>query len=312
MSEEDLFRALLAFLLGLAAKFIYDIWAERRRRKSLVFSKVVLSSFSISSLEDQLREQTQVLYQGYQVNSIHLVRVRIRNAGYASIKSQAFTVRFGEKAKIIGNPAISGSSEDLRFIEPDLSRTGNERRFIVHLIQKGHEIVFDFAVINHESPNFEIEPGIDLKDAKSMDDTDLDVVPTITGEKIGIDFIQTVTRFVSIALLIPIMYLIRSFLEGLDGSMFSVPYASLWNFVIAIFWLALLRYAYQLIPYAIDWLNGLREFAVGGDYISIGTISSGTGIAVGNSASASLRTSPAEMEALLKKLTGSADPDLDS
>jgi hypothetical protein len=50
MLTQDLLKALLGFLVGLAAKMLYDLWSERRRRQRLVFRKMNRSSFSIDQL----------------------------------------------------------------------------------------------------------------------------------------------------------------------------------------------------------------------------------------------------------------------
>ena len=305
MSNEDLVKALFAFLLGLLAKILYDFWNERRKRKGLAFTKTIIGSFTKDSLEEQLQDYTQVYYSGLDVQSIHLVRVKLKNVGYAAIKHQVFSVKFTENAQIIGRPALSGSDEDLKLITEDHSQKANQQRFVVDVIQKGREIAVDFVVINHGTSEFEVQHGIDPEMATSMDPTDLDVDVSLSGEQLGVNFVSLLKQWVIVALLLPIMYVIRNLLNDLGGTVGSVTFASLWNIFIIGAWIGLMHISYRLVPLLIEWLETFifgpgTLTRIAGDYISgdkvgadkvssdkisIGDILRATGVAIGTGAS---------------------------
>jgi hypothetical protein len=236
---EKLIAALVAFILGLLAKFIYDMWNDRRKRKSLIFVKTIISSFTLSDLEKDIREQTQVIYSGHPVRSIHLVRVEVENDGSVALANQAFTVRFSKDAQIIGEPQSKSSEEDLKFVERDLSSDKqNSLRFIIKLLQKRRRLSWDLAVINHTDSDFVVEHGIAATDEK-LEGVDLDVFSTITNEKAKIDLIGRIRRILVLVMSIPIVIIIQKLIAfALDyfNSNFSIfPIAN-----IAILWLLLL------------------------------------------------------------------------
>ncbi|MBV7334266.1 hypothetical protein KFU94_39730 [Chloroflexi bacterium TSY] len=132
MPTEDLLGALLAFALGLLAKFLYDIWTDSRKQKSLLFVKTVLSSFRLSDLDDDIRKEMQVSYGHRNIQSVHRVRVEVENNGAAVVNNQAFTVRFSENASIISPPQSQSSSEDLREVQVDeQAKQPNSYRFLL-------------------------------------------------------------------------------------------------------------------------------------------------------------------------------------
>ncbi len=256
MPKEELAAALVAFLLGLLAKFLYDIWSDRRKRKSLVFVKTVVSSFNLNSLEEDLREQTQVIYTGHPVKSIHLVRVEVENSGFLAVANQAFTVRFSKDAQIIGEPQSESSEEDLRFVERDLSSDKqNSRRFIIKLLQKSRQLSWDLTVINHEQSDFVVEHGIATTDEK-LEGVDVDVSSTITSEKAQIDLIGRIRRVLVLLISIPVIIITRELITfSLDYFEWNFPIVPITN--IAIVWLLLLviRDIWQSIEPLVSLLN---------------------------------------------------------
>lgn len=286
MTPRDLVAAVFAFLLGLLAKFVYDLWSESRKKKYLEFTKTIQSSFSINKIAEDLRKQIQVLYEGQAINSIHLVRVDVENTSLSAISNQTFTVRFSELAHIIGDPQSDSSSEDLRFVEADTETDApNLRRFIIRRILKGRRLSWVFAVVNHdETKKIEVEHGT-LEEASGED---LNVEPTEKEEKAQLDLEERLRRIVTFLILVPIVVLLRNALSAVPGSEpLLVPFFS---GLLTVVWLILLSLIIGTISPLMNWLRGLRASGeyVGGDLISIGNITTSRGVAIGEAASAQL------------------------
>jgi hypothetical protein len=185
MSKEKLVSALVAFVLGLLAKFIYDVWEERRKRKQIVLKKSVISKFNPNELEEGIRESTQVLYQGRNINSIQIVHVEVENKSASALRNQAITVRFSDQAQILNVEQDSETtSEDLRYVALDPQTESHKKRYILQLLRKDSHIGWNFTVINHRASDFVVEHGVASTEAKK---TDLDVETLITADKTQLD-----------------------------------------------------------------------------------------------------------------------------
>ena len=121
MDQKEIVSALVAFILGLLAKIIYDVWSDRRKRKTLLITKTILSSFTLGSLDEGIRNQIDVLYNNRSIESVRLLRVDLENNGSLAVKNQAITVRFADDARIVGEPNSDSSTEDLRNVELDMT-----------------------------------------------------------------------------------------------------------------------------------------------------------------------------------------------
>ena len=251
MELKDIISALVAFLFGLLAKFIYDIWSERRKRKTLLIRKSTLTSFTLGSLEKDIREKIEVLFEKHPIKSIQLVRVSMENSGFSAIKNQAVTIKFGDKAQIIGEPISKSSSEDLRYIKYDYSAsTFNKRRILFELLRKGAKVSWDFAVINHDQNDFIVEHGISKND-KEITDNDLDVVSTIANEKISPDLSGRIKRIFTYLIFTQIMVLLRdSFLQN----MLQIA-APVINAATIIIWILLIQEVTKSIIPITEWLR---------------------------------------------------------
>lgn len=280
MDQQEFFSALLAFLLGLLAKFIYDIWNERRKRKTLFISKTTISSFTLGSLEKDIREQIEVYYKKLPITSIKLIRVNIENTGWAAIRNQVITIRFSKDAQIIGEPTSDSSSENLRYVETDKDNlSSNTRRFLIKLLRKDASLSWNVAVINHTDNDFVVEHGISTLD-KDITESDIDVSSTITNQKIALDVASRFRRIITYSILTQIVALTRdSFVFGFQD--LAKPIMN----VVIIFMLAfLIREFAQSITPILEWINGTlanlspktdMDFAVSGS-VSESTIAIST------------------------------------
>jgi len=254
MEVKEIISALIAFLFGLIAKFIYDLWSERRKRKSLLIRKTVLTSFTLGSLEKDIREKLEVLYNHLPITSIQLVRVSMENSGSATIKNQAITIRFGDKAKIIGEPQSNSSSEDLRYIKFDLENPNqNRKRILFELLRKGAKISWDFAVINHNETDFIVEHGISKFD-KESEDSDLDVISIITNEKTGLDVSGRVRNIIILMVFTQIVSLLR------DAFVVGMPYLHdiatlISNILIITIWVFLIQEIARSVIPIMKWIS---------------------------------------------------------
>lgn len=254
MESADIYKALLGFFLGLVAKLIYDLWSEARKEKTLSFEKTVLSSFTISSLDKNIRDQTRVVYNNLPVESIHLVRVEVSNPSLSAIKNQAFTVRFSKDAKIIGIPKSQSSSEDLRYAEIDWeASTQNSCRFKLFLLRKTKNVSWDFAVINHTKADFQIEHGIITKDG-NFEGVDLDVSSKVSGQKVQLDLVERLYRIISFLIIIQIITLVRNSIVFSAIHSISTPVA---NLGIIIFWMLILWETRKVAGPFMDWIASL-------------------------------------------------------
>lgn len=300
-SIKTLIPAVVTFALGLLAKFAYDLWKERRKRKTVVITKTVLSSFSPNSLDDDIRKAVEVNFQGRVINTIQLVRVEIENTSANAVKKQALTVRFSDQAQIIGTPKTTGSSEDFRYVKADDSAPKpNTQRFIVDLLQKGRSLAWDFAVINHQEADFVVEHGVATAEAK---DVDLDVLPTITTEKAQVNLAGRIQRAVRLLIYILIAYFLKDILpRTIFGPLVALA-APL--FTIAIIWLllTLMREAMLIIPTVVAGWSAATT-----DSITIDT-GSGSNVVVAPHGSASLRNIVPVKEAVETNVT-SSDPQI--
>ena len=189
MELKDVIPGLIAFITGLLAKIIYDIWVERRKKKAILYSKKVIGSFSMNLLSENIRKRTQVLFDNSNIDSVQIIKVSIENDGGSSVRNQAFTVRFGEKATILGTPITDSSSEDLRYIKAVQGDGPNSYRFTVNLLQTKRKLSWDFTVINNDQGTIKIEPGINSQ-KEDFSDTDLDVAFALSEEKAANDLIS--------------------------------------------------------------------------------------------------------------------------
>lgn len=251
MDQNEFISALVAFVLGLLAKFIYDIWSERRKRKSLLITKTTLSSFTLGELDDDIRNQINVNYQHHSIKSIQIVRVHLENNGTSAIKNQAVTVRFEEQAQIIGEPKSDSSSEDLRYVEFDNSIPQlNTRRILVNLLRKSSSLSWDFVVINHGQNDFNVEHGIAKLDKDAIE-SDLNVTSTISSEKVSLDVVDRIRRIIVYIILIKIAGVFRdSFTFGMQE--ISRP---VMNILIIWGWFLVIREINQSIIPIMGWVR---------------------------------------------------------
>jgi predicted flap endonuclease-1-like 5' DNA nuclease len=208
-AQIQILLTVLAYAFGLLSKILYDLWDERRRKKSLLFTKSVLASFSAGMLEEDLREQVEVRYQGRSIKSIQMVEVGVENNGHAVVKSQSFTVKFGEEAQILGQPESDSSPEDLRYVHRDQSvDASNQRRFVIDLLQKGRRVSWNFIVINQGNEDFSIHPGVA---DKNVEEVDFDVETAITKERARLNLADRIKRSVYILVGILTLAVLRGF-----------------------------------------------------------------------------------------------------
>lgn len=216
MTTQEIFPALLAFLFGLLAKFLYDLWAESRQKKSIVFTKKVINSFSVNMLEEKLRERAEVLFDQKAIKSVHIVSVEVENAGLRAVKNQAFTVRFSDKAQILGVPTSKSSSEDLRYVK-DEQVEKNAHRFVIHLLQKRRKLAWEFVVINTDTKDFIIEHGISPQ-SSDFTDADLDVGSTVISSKIQLDLVSQIKRALFIVFLTVALTIVTEPITNIFGN----------------------------------------------------------------------------------------------
>jgi hypothetical protein len=243
-SLKTIVAPVITFLLGLLAKFAYDLWKERRKRKLLLFTKTIVSSFSLSDLDEGIRKAIEVVYQGHHIKSITLVEVEVENTGFSTVKNQAVTISFSEEAQIIGELQEIGSSEDFRYVKPDDSATKpNSRRFLLEILRKGKVLVWRMAVINHQGEEFKVEHGVVNPDSKQ---SDLEVDIEITKEKARIGFAVRIQKMIALLIYIQILYLARGIIPR-PLLEFDVLISPLINVAIIWLWLLLLREATQIV-----------------------------------------------------------------
>ncbi len=269
MTTEDFFTPFLApfiaFVFGLVAKFIYDIWYEKRQRKSLLYVKTILSSFTIDSLEESIREQISVAYAHKDINSIHLVKIEVENNGSSVIKNQAFTVRFSKDAEILSDPISTSSSEDLRHIDIESPEFDNSRRFSIHLLRKGATVSWIITVINHDKHEFIVEPGVLISDY-SDENVDLDVSSKITSERAEIDLTDRVKKILIALISLLTLVFIHNTSSRLLYSGLSTIISSV--FIISLFAYLLMELVNTVGPF-FEWLsrNQKSDSQVQGDMI---------------------------------------------
>jgi len=236
ITAKTLISPIITFLLGLLAKFIYDLWKERRKRKYLLFTKTILNSFALDTLDEDLRQAVEVSYQGNPIKSIQLVRMELENPSTAAVKKQAVTVRFAANAQIITEPKHIGSSEDFRFVRTDAAVTDrNARRFVIDLLQKGRTLAWEFVVINHGDLDFTVEHGVESAESK---ESDLDVSATFATDRAQLNLAGRIRRIVRLLVYLQIAYVLKTFLPThLFGAIFelAVPVVN-----IGIVWILLL------------------------------------------------------------------------
>jgi hypothetical protein len=273
MTLEQVLSALLAFILGLLSKVLYDVWSERRRKKSLLFTKSTLSSFSIGRLEKDLREQLEVLYQGRPLKSIHLFEVGVENDGYAVVRNQAVTVEFDENAVILGQPESDSSPEDLRYVHQDSSVSSpNKSRFIIDLLQKGRSIAWRFVVIDQQDEDFNIHPGLAEKDAEEVD---FDVDTSFTQERIRLNLADRIRRLVYLVIGVSALSVLRGVFIRQTQEL-AVPIINM--LIIAL----LLWIGDQAASIVLPLMNWIREVISDSDKPSELVFSSSPGAVVGS------------------------------
>lgn len=257
MKPEDIISAVVAFLLGLLSKLVYDLWADRRKKQELTFYKRTVSSFSTSMLGDKLRDSTALLFSGERVQSIQLVSVEVENTGSRAVRNQAFTVRFDEKARILGMPKSLSTSEDMRFVQvEELSAQENAYRFNIQLLQKKHRLGWEMAVVDNTSGIINIEHGL-ATSISDLNEVDLDVSSVVTGSKAQLDALGRIRRMLVILVGIFAVAVIRDTLT----SMVTPAVTAVLNAAIIIMLLVFLQNVLRLIPSITD---ALRSTALGG------------------------------------------------
>ena len=255
MDQNEIVSALVAFMLGLLAKIIYDVWGDRRKRRSLVITKTVLSAFTLSSLDEGIRDQMEVSFNHHPIDSVRLLRVEVENRGSAAVKNQALTVRFSDKAQIVGEPNSESSTEDLRYIEIDNNATAiNSRRIKINLLRKGSQLAWNFAVINHELDDFVVEHGISDFDEK-FPVSDLEVSSNITSEKISPDVTSRIRRIFVYLLLTQITSLISgSFVFGLQEILRPIG-----NLLTIFIWVLLIKEIVVGVVPILEWIRSVSS-----------------------------------------------------
>jgi len=222
MSTSEVIAAFLAFLLGLLAKFLYDLWVESRQKKALVFTKKLVSSFSISSLGANLRERTEVLFDKQPVASVQVVSVEVENSGRRAVKNQSFTVRFGERASILGTPKNLSASEDFRYVQEEkVTGTENAYRYVIKLLQKNRKLQWEFAVINNEKGEFSVEHGI-ASTKEDFSDADLDVGSVVVSSKAQLDLMSQIRRTLLFLVSIAIVSVVAGPAIAAGGSLVAI------------------------------------------------------------------------------------------
>jgi predicted flap endonuclease-1-like 5' DNA nuclease len=211
-------------------------------------------------LEEDLQKQLEVRYQGYPIKSIHLIEMGVENSGHAVVKNQTFTVKFSADAQILGELESESSPEDLRYIRRDRSAdSGNQRRFVIDLLQKGRSVTWKFIVINQQNQDFHIYPGVVEKDEEKVD---FDVETAVTEERIQVNLVQRIKRIVYLIIGTLALMVLRE--------VFTPP---LRNLIVPMFNLligGLLMWAAQqasdtVIPF-MNWIRETREAAEKPEY----------------------------------------------
>jgi hypothetical protein len=265
MTFQEIISGLFAFLLGLIAKFIYDLWVDRRQRQALTFTKKTLSSFSSDILGEGLRDRTQLLFSNVPVRSIQIVVVEVENTGSRAVKNQAFTVRFDDKARILGKPRELTSSEDFRFVQEEkIENEDNVYRFKIHLLQKRRRLSWEFVVIDNLSGKFVVEHGV-AAEGDNLTDVDLDVSSVITTSRAQLDLIGQVRRSVSILIGIAIIGSIRDIAISFLGNFTS----ALLNPIIILLLLILFYNTQKAIAPLLELLRSLGESRESGSLMTV-------------------------------------------
>lgn len=260
MTNQEILSALLAFALGLLSKFLYDFWADKRRKQEITFTKKTLSSFSVSALGERLRDRTQVVYNAEPVQSIQLVTVELENTGSRAVKNQAFTVRFDDGSRILGQPKSLTSSEDMRFVKEErFSDKPNIYRFNIQLLQRGHRLSWEFAVVDNLSGNITIEPGV-ATTGDNLNEVDLDVESVVTGSKAQLDLIGQVKRSIALLVWIVVIEVLKNIAIGLLDSLgVGNIAATLLNTIIVTLLLIFLYNISNMVAPLIEIIRSLSE-----------------------------------------------------
>jgi len=99
MDNETLIKiglAVFTFVLGLISKLLYDLWQQRKTKKTLLLTKGIASSFLREDLEENIRPDTKVSYKGHPIDSICIARVEVENSCSSPLRNQTCTVTFSE------------------------------------------------------------------------------------------------------------------------------------------------------------------------------------------------------------------------
>jgi hypothetical protein len=223
MDKETTLKILMpvfTFVLGLISKFLYDIWRERRTKKTMLVTKSIVTSFTREQLEENIRPMTEVMYSGHEIDSICVARVEIENNCSSPLRNQTCTVTFGDQATILGDPICVECTEDRNFVLHDSGENSNiSRKFILMLLRPHRRIAWHFTVINHIG-DFSVTHSIQAK-TEQFEEADLDVEPIYSADKrIELSLERHLLRIASLLISIQIVGLIgdafRPFIFGLD------------------------------------------------------------------------------------------------
>lgn len=253
MTTEEVVKTLVTFLLGLLAKVIYDIWAERRKKKAIILRKSVISAFNQSGLEEAIRKSTDVFYQGHKIESIQVVHVEVENSGKSAVRNQALTIRFSDQATILNvEPDSQTTSEDLRYVETDSQAAPNAKRYIIKLLRKDCRMGWNLTVINHNQSEFAVEHGVASTVAA---ETDLDVESLITSGKTRADLAKRVYRVILLLISIRVLALLQGILPvgfvDLAKPVFTLLIIGVWIFII--------REVQELLVPLFNWLEDRKK-----------------------------------------------------
>jgi hypothetical protein len=265
MSRTELLSALVTFVLGLFSKGVYDFWVERRKRKRLLFTKNIKSSFSVDKLESSLRDQTKILFEGEPVNSVHVIEVEVENDGASVVRNQTFTVRFAQSARIVSSQ-LSGSEEDTRFIEEGTTQEPNHHRYLLNALRKGKTAKCTLIVINHDREDFDLEHGVGA--GKDVSEADFEVTGRTRSDRVQLDVAGRLRRVACMIVLLQLGQFFRASQPILDPLVLEA-----FSILLLILYLLLLREVYRAIVPLMAWIKDAKK-ASAGNFVSIGQATS--------------------------------------
>jgi hypothetical protein len=108
------FVGMILALLGIFVSIL--VYLKQRQVKGIAYE--VISDTSVLSIQEEVKGKIQVLYNGTPVEEAHLVVLRIRNFGTASVSPADYilplTFDFGENAEILDTEILETVPNDLK------------------------------------------------------------------------------------------------------------------------------------------------------------------------------------------------------